>query len=152
VPTSFGIVAWVSRAHSENSAQTNRALRKSVRVSFTIVALVAIAIYVSADQVVNLFGDAYHHSAQMVRMLLPGYVLMSVFHIIHFDFTGRRTPQLSTTAASAGLLATLGGNLLLIPVFGGLGAAASTSLGYIVTSCVILWLYIKREGAHGEPT
>lgn len=114
------------------------------RVTF-LVTLVAAAILgaLSIPLVRILYGNQYVLTISPLLALLPGVVALSVGKVIASDLAGRNKPQYGTLSALSGLLVTLALDLVLIPTMGIVGAAIASTLSYVLSSAILVYLYLK---------
>ena len=92
--------------------------------------------------IVALFGAAFAGAVPALLVLLPGIVLLSCSRILASDLAARRLVHINMFLAVGILVVNTAGNLLLIPIFGIVGAALATSLAYainLLTRLVIQW-------------
>ena len=81
-----------------------------------------------------------------LRLILPGIVAYSVVAVLSRYITGRGRPGTGTLILVAGLALNIGANLFLIPRYGIRGAAAASSLSYIVTAALTLVVFHRLSG------
>ena len=89
--------------------------------------------------------------------VLPGvaaYAAASSLSAFYTNHLGR--PQLSGAIAGLSLLVSFGLGWLLVPRWGAVGAAVSSSLGYIVAIAVAYGVFLRHAGlpvrALGQPS
>lgn len=93
-----------------------------------------------------LFGDDYATSARVLRWLMPGIVLGSMSKILGNDIAARGRPEVNSYASVAVVTVNITANVLLIPRFGVIGAAAATSIAYSLHAFLMLGLYAWLSG------
>jgi O-antigen/teichoic acid export membrane protein len=79
-------------------------------------------------------------------LILPGVVAYSVVAVLSRYIVGRGRPGIGTLILVTGLATNVGANLVLIPRFGINGAAASSSLSYILTAGLTLLAFRRLSG------
>ena len=77
--------------------------------------------------------------------MLPGAVAASVFKVLSADLNGRGQPLRTLFPASAGLAFSVAGCCYAIPRFGMLGAAAITSLSYLLNASLYILIYARTS-------
>lgn len=101
-------------------------------------ALLMVAISVNLHWIGPLFlkGEAYAIGFSMVPMLLLGYLLLGIYFnlSIWFKLTDQTSYSLWITLLGAGV--SIAGILLLVPIWGFMGAAVSTVACYLVMAAV----------------
>jgi O-antigen/teichoic acid export membrane protein len=119
--------------------------------------ILRLALVMGAVQVVNLiglipllFGDAFAGAARPLAFLLPGVVVYrSVTVLVVYISVRRGLPRLSLVMSVAGLLVTAAASIPLIGAYGKTGAAAASSVGYLVAAS-LAWLFFARLARRGE--
>lgn len=93
-----------------------------------------------------LFGSEFAEVNRLVAVLAPGVLLYNISLITGHYFSGKGRYHVNTIASFAGLLVTLAGGWLLIPVWGMYGAALTAVLSFACTSLYVLYVF-RREAA-----
>ena len=75
----------------------------------------------------------------------PGILFYSLTVVINHYFAGRGMYYVNVISVALGLLVTVGFNLLLVPRFGFIGSAITSSLAYITASVFIMWWVVNKE-------
>lgn len=94
-----------------------------------------------------LMGKAYTASLWPLAALLPGvaaYAAASSLSAFYTNHLGR--PHLSGGIAGLSLLVSFGLGWVLVPHWGALGAAVSSSLGYVVAIVVAYGVFLRHAG------
>lgn len=121
-------------------AVTNRTTRMALLLTFGCCALLAA---VSRPLIVLLFTEKYLGSAAPLLLLLPGVAFFSVSKVLASTLAGMGRVNVNlkiSLAVSVGALALYFG---IIPRFGICGAAAASSLAYILQSVLTLRAYCR---------
>lgn len=90
-----------------------------------------------------LYGAQYLPSFEPFLWLLPGICLFPLFKLLIIDLAARGFPGYGTIASAVALVVNIGANILLIPGFGGKGAAMATSLSYILMAIISLVFFVR---------
>jgi len=93
-----------------------------------------------------LYGEAFRGAAAPFLLLLPGIFALSLETIFMNDLAGRGLPPIVIGVPAVGLVLNVILNLALIPRFGILAAAGSSSLAYCAM-LVIAWIAFARRTA-----
>jgi O-antigen/teichoic acid export membrane protein len=75
--------------------------------------------------------------------MLPGAVAASVFKVLSADLNGRGQPLRTLFPALSGLAFSAVGCFCTIPRYGILGAAAVTSLSYLLNASLYILIYAR---------
>jgi O-antigen/teichoic acid export membrane protein len=104
-----------------------------------IPAAVAVPMALAAPVVLPLvYGSAFRAAVVPAWILLLGLAGGGVSGVISAFLSGDGRPGLNSAAIAAGLVATVGLDLLLIPRFGVPGAAVASTIAYLTTAVVLL--------------
>lgn len=90
-----------------------------------------------------LFGAEYVEAATVLVWLLPGVVVLSSARILANDLSARGRPDLNIWIGLTAFLVNIVGNLLLIPRYGLVGAAAATTISYSAATVACFVLYAR---------
>lgn len=114
---------------------------------FFLTLLGSVTLAVVARPVIELvFGADYLTALMPLWVLLPGVVAMSVVRILANDLAARGRPELNMYITVPAVIVNLVGNILLIPEYGLVGAAAATSLCYITIFVLLIYMYWRQTG------
>jgi O-antigen/teichoic acid export membrane protein len=121
-------------------ANTNRALR----VLLPVLGLSAIVLGVSARWLVTfVYGSSFSGAAEALILLLPGLMALSFETVLMSFLAGEGSPRIVYWAPLVGLIVNLAANLFAIPRWGIDGAAATSSIGYIIVLLLVLRYYLR---------
>lgn len=132
LPASVSAVLFARVAATDRSGQrvsTAQVCRLTLALMTGLVVPAAIA---AQPLVILFYGSAYEGSLPTLYALLPGTVALVIPNVIGGYMAGRGTPHYTTYGAGIALVATLLGDLFLIPRYGIVGAGAASSLAYTV--------------------
>jgi O-antigen/teichoic acid export membrane protein len=137
IPSAFmAAVIPVMAAHQESSDAVQRLFRRSLLIMMSMAVPLTIAFFQFARPLVLLlYGDQYEASIVNLRILswaiVPMFAGMAFGHVVlSQDHLVRKVPWVT----GAGLVAVLVTCLLLVPRFGGQGAAYSVLTAYFVVA------------------
>ncbi len=97
-----------------------------------------------------LLGDAYRPSIPLVWIMIAGIVARSVMGVVVAGANGMRRPRAGYISEGAGLLATLVLLPVLLPRWGIVGAAVSSTAAYSVAAAASLWWLSTRAVERGQ--
>ncbi len=103
----------------------------------TLVAALGLAFFVSM-LIEVLFGEAFSGAVNVVLFLLPGVVFLACGRVLANDLAARGLVHINLYLAIGILVINIAGNLLLIPVYGIVGAAMATSVAYSINFLIRL--------------
>ena len=122
------------------------------RVVLALSAVAAVLVALVADWlVVALFGAEYADAAGVLRVLLPGIIGLAMAKVLAADLLGRGRPELTLRALLAAAAVAVLTSATLVPIAGPLGAAAASTIAYLVAGAALLATYVRVAGiAVGE--
>ncbi len=136
------ILPMLVQRRLEDERAYRRSLEQAFRVAVWIAITIALLTTLAATPIVALlFGDAFARSADILRlhMWAAPFIFMGAVLGRALITEDRRAFELSRHVAGAVL--NVGLNAVLIPAFGGMGAAAATLISYAFASYVICFGY-----------
>ena len=136
----------------EPAREAVRRVRNAAFRAVTYTAGAALGVGILAPFLIPLlFGDAFSGAARPLGFLLPGVVAYgSVTVLVVYISVRRGLPQLSLAVSVAGMLVTAGAAVPLIGGYGKTGAAAASSLGYLVAA-TLAWTFFAGLARRREP-
>lgn len=93
--------------------------------------------------IVTLFGAEYAPAYPALLALLPGLLGLCYASILRLDLLGKNRPGTVSLMMGAGAALNLVLNILLIPAWGIVGAAAASSIAYLAVTVAMLVLYCR---------
>ncbi len=91
-------------------------------------------------------GADFESSVMVLRLLLPGMVLLTVARGISVDLAARGRVDLNLYVSIVTLVVSVAGNIILIPRYGINGSAVATTLAFTVNLLTRLVLYERISG------
>jgi O-antigen/teichoic acid export membrane protein len=96
---------------------------------------------------VTIFGDDFHGSIIDLRVLVLGTLGVVALKLLGNALTAQRHPVLASSAIGAGFAATMVLDVILIPPYGGLGAAIASTLAYSAGGLAIVIIFSRALGS-----
>ena len=145
VPNALGTVMF-SRA-VQPGADAARVAAVLTRTTIAVALATAIPAALLGPRLVRfVYGSQFSQAGVALRLILPGVVLYSVVAILSRYLVGRGRPGTGTLVLAVGLGANVVSNLVLIPMYGIEGAAASSSISYGLTSLLTVAVFHRVSG------
>lgn len=120
---------------------------RAIRTSLWITLVGAVTFGLAAPVMIPLlFGEDFIGSETMLQWLLPGMVLMVVFKLANTDLGGKGKPFVALAIMSLAVPVNVGLNILLIPEWGGVGAAVASTVSYTLSALIMIVVYARRIG------
>ncbi|MDQ3493116.1 MAG: polysaccharide biosynthesis C-terminal domain-containing protein [Chloroflexota bacterium] len=137
IPAALGVVIFSRVAAGGLDAAPLTSAVTRVTLAFGLVVGVA-ALVVAPIGVEVLYGAPFRDAGPALQLLLPGIVAYGVVSVLSQFLLAAGAPGRSTLVLLAGLTLNLVANALLIPRFGIMGAAMSSSISYTVTALLMV--------------
>ncbi|WP_373073596.1 lipopolysaccharide biosynthesis protein [Sulfurimonas sp.] len=136
----------VAALYSKNEMEKISVLmEKILKTNFFIVMILSILfLSVSKDIVDFILPPEYNKINDLLYLLVPGIVLFAGFFSIKFLFNAIKMPSLGLIVDWGAFFINLILSLLLIPIFGLIGAAASTITSFIFRPMMLIYLINKK--------
>jgi stage V sporulation protein B len=121
---------------------------RCARVNIALTALMATATWYAAPYlIVGLYGTAFSDAAPALRSLLGGSIALAAGSVVSSYFTlNRGQPYICLTLSV--VMAVEGGvlTLVLVPVYGIVGAGLATTISYITGFCLATVVFVATGG------
>lgn len=101
---------------------------------------------VASPLITGLFGAGYDEALLPLWILLPGIVATSTSRVLANDIAARGRPELNMYTSVVVVAVNIIGNIILIPLYGLLGAAAATTIAYVLNLLLRLVIYCRFTG------
>lgn len=143
---SFAIVLYAVAARESNSSELTSRTIKYVKIC-GIVSLFAVGALICMPAVIfaAIFGAEFGEVKTMIAALSIAIVSTSVSTIINHYFAGLGLYSTNAKVAFAGFLVSVGGNLLLVPTFGLIGAGLTASAASLLVAVWLIQLFLKHN-------
>lgn len=142
VPAAVGMVIFSRSSNAHDSKQFSRKMVKPLKYSLGIGAFLAAVIGIISPVIIPfLYSEEFGGSVPMLQLLMPGIVALVGYKMIGFDLAGKGRPWISVVSSLPGLVLNVILNFILIPEYGGKGAAIASSISYIVMAITQWFLY-----------
>jgi O-antigen/teichoic acid export membrane protein len=143
LPTALAAVArpdLVRARVREAGKQAARVFRVATLITgAAVLAMVAAAPFLC----VTIFGDDFRGSVDDLRVLAAGAIGVVAVKLFGVALVAKGRPVLQSVGIGAGFVLTIVLDIVLIPPFGGLGAALASTLAYAASGAVMGVLFIR---------
>jgi O-antigen/teichoic acid export membrane protein len=143
LPTALAAVArpdLVRARVREAGRQAARVFRVATLITgAAVLAMVAAAPFLC----VTIFGDDFRGSVDDLRVLAAGAIGVVAVKLFGVALVAKGRPVLQSVGIGAGFVLTIVLDIVLIPPFGGLGAALASTLAYAASGAVMGVLFIR---------
>jgi O-antigen/teichoic acid export membrane protein len=144
---SIGTVVFPRVASGSDPAATATARTSLLsRLSLESATLLGLAVAILAQPVIGiLYGREYLPAVPAILCLIPGIVVFAPVNIIASHLAGTGRPELNMVASAGSVVVTVVLDLVLIPSFGIVGAAAATTASYGTAAVIIALMYSRAS-------
>jgi O-antigen/teichoic acid export membrane protein len=145
VPNALGIVMFSRAVRPGSDASVTAAVL--TRTTLAVAAIVALPTFVLGPRLVAFaYGPGFADAGVALRLILPGIVAYSAVAILSRWVVGRGRPGVGAMILGAGLATNIAANLVLVPRFGINGAAAASSISYLLTAVLTVGVFLRMSG------
>lgn len=99
--------------------------------------------FIAHPLILLLFGSQYLDGVLPLLILLPGIVMLGVAKVWANDIAARGRPEINMYISLVVIIVNIIGNVTLIPRYGLSGAAAATTVSYLICSLITLFIYAR---------
>jgi O-antigen/teichoic acid export membrane protein len=145
LPSAVGLVLF-SRAvqPGSDSAAIASAMTRSM---LALIVVAAVPLWLVAPMLVTfVYGTPFREAGVAFQVILPGVVTYSIVAVLSQFLIAWGAPGRVTAVLILGLAVNVAANMVMIPAFGMVGAAASASASYSTTAVAMLLLYHRVSG------
>lgn len=96
---------------------------------------------------VTILGQRFHGSVEQLRVLAPGVVGITALKVLGNALTAQSKPMLESAAIGVALVVTVALDVLLIPHYGGLGAAVASTTAYTIGGVAVALIFVRGLGS-----
>lgn len=119
-----------------------------LRVALLLAGAMTVFLVVAAPVLcVTVFGEAFRGSVDDLRVLALAGLGIAVHELLGSALTARRRPLLTTAATAVAFAVTITLNIVLIPSYGGLGAAIATAAAWTAGGVAAAVIFTRVFGA-----
>src|SRR5258708_3683363 len=143
-------LAWPSIMYTIAKRKDAASIYQLVFLWFSIVLLVAVfAFSLLATILLDiLYPPAYHSAAPVIPIIAVSTMFYGIYNIFTIGIFVQRKPWFILVFTSLAALVNVGLNIILIPFYGSMGAAASTLLAYALLASIA---YIVNQRVYPIP-
>lgn len=145
LPQAIAVVLFTRSANSLSNEEASNRSAKLLRITWIPLVIGSVVFWFLAPLFVQIvYGAPYADASGVIRILLPGIVLMVLFQILNADLSGRGNPLFALRIYLVTLVVNIVLNYTLIPIYGMYGAAIGTTTSYIVGAIIFTYAYHKH--------
>ena len=132
------------RAHAAGAARQAAGVFRGVML---LTAVAGAAMILAAPFLCTVvFGSEFSGSVDDLRVLVLGAFGMVALKLLGNALVAQGFPLLQSLAIASGFVLTIALDILLIPQFGGVGAATASTIAYTAAGAVVVGAFVKALG------
>lgn len=141
----IGTVMISRTANSEDLSKTIKDTNLIIRITIISAIVSGIILFVTAPYLIPwIYGNTFLPSVPIVQTIIPGILFFAIMQIIVSFIAGTGKPWLIVKIGIPALLINVAINIMLIPQWGGIGAAISTDISYFIALLLTVIYYIRK--------
>ena len=147
IPRSTSQIQYVDLLYTTDKAAQVAPTLRGMRLTLLLATAALLALgTLPANWLGGIFGTEFGSSRPIILLLAPGILASTLSIVCGAYFAALGHYRVNNLAAGWGLLVTVPACWLLIPIWGILGAAASMSLSYLISTGYLLWVFRRVTG------
>ena len=121
--------------------------RRMIRPALVGIVVAAVPVALLASPVMRLlYGASFGSAVTPARVLVAGMILAGASGVASAYLYGRGTPGLNSIVLGVGLAITVVLDVTLIPRYGALGAAVTSTAAYLTTDALLIGVLLRLSG------
>jgi O-antigen/teichoic acid export membrane protein len=113
-----------------------------LRFSGMFLLLISVLLYFFSEYIILfLYGNQFEKSTSVLKILMPGVVLLTIFKVLNMDLAGKGKPWVAIKAMGPAVIINIILNYFWIPLYGSIGAAYASTISYSVAAIIFLFVY-----------
>ncbi len=146
IPTAIQYVLF-PRVSASTISQAGRWMSRLLRQSVLLMAGICLVLLVSSAWLVSWFyGPEYAASILTLQLLIPGSFMASISSVLSAYNCGRGRPDIDIYASAIGLGLTIALGFWLVPRYGLVGAAVTSSAAFCAMGVIQFVAYLRVSG------
>jgi len=145
-PLTVGVIIYSRTALAEDKVQIIKNVLGWIKASFILGILAITILYFLIPYIIPfLFGKEFIPSIKIVQYILPGILMLIVSKTLISYQLGIGKSWLLVYLIAISLILNIILNMLLIPEYGGVGAAIATDISYTLLSALLLIIFMVQN-------
>ncbi|MGN7890109.1 polysaccharide biosynthesis C-terminal domain-containing protein [Dyadobacter endophyticus] len=142
IPMVLSTIIFSRSAVSKDDHAFSLKVAQLLRLSFILVGGGSLALFIFSDFIIiTMFGESFSGSISVLKILLPGVVILTVFKVMNMDLAGKGKPWVSMKAMGPALVINIILNLMWVPDHGADGSSLASTVSYIVAAVLFTYFY-----------
>ena len=147
VPHAVSLIIFARTAGAQDLTLVTAQTLRLTRLSFLLAVALSVFLMLLAPWLVPLiFGQEFSQSILMLQIIIPGIVFLVIYRVLSGQMAGMGKPQVSIYIFAPALLLNVLLNYLLIPEYGGAGAALASNISYFLGAAGYWFIFARMNG------
>lgn len=147
IPMVLSTIVFARSAVSKDDKMFSIKVAQLLRLSLIIVGISALFLFVVSDLlIITMYGEEFTKSVDVLKILLFGVVVLTLFKVMNMDLAGKGKPWVSMKAMIPALVTNIVINILFIPKYGSIAASWSSTISYTVAGLLFIYFYSRETG------
>jgi O-antigen/teichoic acid export membrane protein len=144
VPMVLSTLIFSKSAGAKDPYNFSKKVCQLLRFAIPIVLIASILLFfISEYVIVLLYGSQFFDSVSVLKVLIPGVLLLTIFKVLNMDMAGKGRPWLSMQAMLPAVILNVLLNYIWIPQHGADGSALASTISYSFAAVLFLLIYSK---------
>lgn len=144
ISRSLSVILYADVVNSDNAEKSILKTKFAIKISFLITTLFLLVILIFPDNFYSfIFGKDFHDTKEIILLLSPGILAISVSNIIGFYFAGINKLKILNIKSIVGLVITVVLSYTLIPKYGIKGASIVATISYMASSFILFFRFYQ---------
>jgi len=145
IPMMLSTIIFARSSNAKDGYKFSLKVSQLLRISYIIIGFASILLIVLSKPIILLlYGREFLQSYLVLQWLLPGVLLITVFKVLNMDLAGKGKPWVSMKAMVPALIINIVLNIVLIPTYGAVGAALTSTVSYSFAAIMFIIFYSKE--------
>ncbi|UJP63381.1 flippase [Mongoliitalea daihaiensis] len=145
IPMVFSSIVFARSSVAKDSSSFSNQVAQLLRVSLILIGGASVALLLLSKYIIlGMYGQEFFESISVLKFLLPGVLILTIYKVMNMDLAGRGKPWISMKAMIPALVINVLLNIILIPKYGADGAAIASTISYSFAGLLFLWFYSKE--------
>jgi O-antigen/teichoic acid export membrane protein len=147
VPMLLSTLIFSRSAAAKDPKLFSQQVCRLLRFAAVLILVASIVLFFLSPYVIRImYGLRFEGSIMVLKLLMPGILLLTIFKVLNMDMAGKGKPWLSMQAMIPAVILNIVLNILWIPKYGANGSALASTVSYSLAALIFLFIYPTKAG------
>ena len=147
VPEVIGMILFAKLASGRPELIKQNTMQ-TLRILFSMLVMFSLLLFSFASRVIIfVYGEQYLSSIVLMRILIPGFLMMALYYIFFSYFFSKGRPEIVTLVIFLTMIIKIILATILIPAWGIRGAAVCSTITYLLCASAFITVFLKYTKA-----